>query len=409
MFTRITNSPRDYAWGSPSAIADFLGRAPSGAPEAELWFGAHEGSPSIVMDADPGYPDLASWIAHEPTLTLGADIARTHGRLPFLLKLLAADTALSLQAHPNTEQAREGFARENAAGIPQNAPFRNYRDESAKPEVVVALSETFHALSGFRPWKQTQEILALLRRADATHPGDGSIELLEGLLEGPDPLRESMSVLLGGHRVSEIAELVARVCLLAQTDIALSSDFATSFETVSELAAVYPGDPGIVLSLLLNPVTLARGQALFLDAGNIHAYVRGFGIELMSASDNVLRGGLTPKHIDVPELLSVLNFTPMEPPLLAGHVSSPGVLTFDAGARDFLLHSVQAPASVSVTGPVIAVAQEGLVTVRGAHSEITLARGESMFVTPDEGNLLVDGTGVIWLATTPDPVPMYAG
>lgn len=400
MFTRITNTPRDYAWGSSTAIAEFLGRTPGGGPEAELWLGAHTGSPSVITDPAPAHANLAEWIAGEPEQALGVDLARTDGRLPFLLKLLAADSALSLQAHPSTEQARQGFAREEAAGIPLNAPFRNYRDESAKPEIVVALSETFHALSGFRPWKQTLAILALLRSADATVPGDGTIGLLSELLERGDPVRETVSVLLGGVRADEIAELVARVCVLARTDVVLASEFASSFATVTELAAAYPGDPGIVLSLLLNRVTLARGEALFLDAGNIHAYVRGFGIELMSASDNVLRGGLTPKHIDVPELLRVLNFDAMEPPLLAARESSPGVKTFDAGAKDFVLHCVQAPASVSITGPAIALAQTGSATMRGKHSEMVLAHGESTYVTPDEERLHVMGDGVIWLATT---------
>lgn len=261
-----------------------------------------------------------------------------------------------------------------------NAPFRNYRDESAKPEIVVALSETFHALSGFRPWQQTLAILELLRSADATAPGDGSTALLQELLEGADPLRETVSVLLGGSRSGE----------------------------VTELAASYPGDSGIVLSLLLNRVTLGRGEALFLDAGNIHAYLRGFGIELMSASDNVLRGGLTPKHIDVPELLRVLNFHAMEPPLLAACETSLGVTTYDAGAEDFVLHRVQAPAGLSVTGPAIALAQSGSTTIRGKLSEMVLTQGESTYLTPNEERLQIMGEGVIWLAMTPAVQPTHS-
>lgn len=408
VFTRITNTPRDYAWGSPTAIAEFLGRTPSGGPEAELWLGAHAGSPSDIADPASTPADLAAWIREAPERALGAELARTHGRLPFLLKLLAADSALSLQAHPTTEQAREGFAREEAAGIPVDAPFRNYRDESAKPEIVVALSETFHALSGFRPWQQTLAILELLHSADATAPGDGSIALLQELLEGADPLRETVSVLLGGSRSGEVAELVERVCVLALTDGVLASEFAPSFETVTELAESYPGDSGIVLSLLLNRVTLSRGEALFLDAGNIHAYLRGFGIELMSASDNVLRGGLTPKHIDVPELLRVLNFHAMEPPLLAVCETSLGVTTYDAGAEDFVLHRIQAPAGLSVTGPAIALAQSGSTTIRGKLSEMVLTQGESTYLTPNEERLQIMGEGVIWLAMAPAVQPTHA-
>ncbi|MGN5734547.1 mannose-6-phosphate isomerase, class I [Arthrobacter psychrochitiniphilus] len=403
MFLHLANTPRDYAWGSTTAIAEFMGRTPSGAPEAELWFGAHAGSPSLVMNDGGIQESLASVIEADPRHALGADLAERRGQLPFLLKLLAANSALSLQAHPSPQQAREGFAREEAAGIPVDANFRNYRDDSAKPELVVAISESFHALSGFRPWQEVLRLLDALLGADMEMPGQGSVALLAGILKGEEPLREAVAVLLGGEQPEEVAALVTRVCALALSKDLLATEFAPSFRTVTQLEAAYPGDPGIVLSLLLNRVTLARGEALFLDAGNIHAYLNGLGIELMSSSDNVLRGGLTRKHIDVPALLSVLNFTPMEPPLLVASQGSHGVTTYDAGAADFLLHHIQGPARVSITGPAIALAQDGEVTLSGGQSQTRLARGEAVFVTPDEETIVVSGNGLIWLATTPAP------
>lgn len=403
MFAYLANTPRDYAWGSTTAISEFLGRTPSGSPEAELWFGAHAGSPSVVLSDDAAYCNLATLIATNPELALGPAIAETRGELPFLLKLLAADSALSLQAHPSPQQARDGFAREEAAGIPRDAPFRNYRDDSAKPELVVALSETFHALSGFRPWEETLRLMEILHRADQDEPGDASLTLLADILSGEEPLRDAVSVLLGGGRTEAVSELVARVGALAMSESALASEFASSFRTVAELSETYPGDPGIVLSLLLNRVTLSRGEALFLDAGNIHAYLGGLGIELMSASDNVLRGGLTPKHIDVPELLSVLNLTPMKPPRLPARQGSDGVTTYDAGATDFLLHHIQAPATVQIFGPAIVLCQDGTLSLRGVNSACTLTQGEAVFITPDEATIEVSGTGTVWLATTPAP------
>ncbi|MEV1129853.1 mannose-6-phosphate isomerase, class I [Agromyces sp. NPDC049794] len=409
MFVAIDNTPRDYAWGSTTAIAEFRGMTPSGVPEAELWLGAHAGSPArVVGGASVDHGDLAAWIAAEPERALGAELAARGARLPFLLKLLAAGAPLSLQAHPTTEQARAGFAREDADGIPLDAYDRNYRDRHHKPELIVALSDTFDALSGFRPLGEVRDILGALRAADAASasPEPGALDLLELHLSGPDPLRDTVEWLLRdgrGEDTGEAAWVVERVTALAGSDDARRSPYELSFETVRALAEAYPGDPGVVISLLLNRVRLRRGEALYLAAGNIHAYLDGLGIELMAASDNVLRGGLTPKHIDVTELVEVLDFTPVDPPRLAPEPVAPGVVAFRPDVPDFVLYRAEPgsdAARVAIDGPAIVLAEAGALHVRGTAGEASLARGAAVYVTPEERELLLDGDGIAWIATT---------
>ncbi|MGI9823147.1 mannose-6-phosphate isomerase, class I [Agromyces sp. Marseille-Q5079] len=421
MFVSIGNTPRDYAWGSTSAIAGFRGVPESGAPEAELWLGAHAGSPArIVGTASAGtasvpFGDLAEWIAADPETALGAGLAARGARLPFLLKVLAAAEPLSLQAHPTPEQARAGFAREEADGPEITAYDRNYKDEFHKPELIVAVSETFDALSGFRPLDEVTGVLRTLRAADAAtdDPQPVALDLLEARLSSRHPLRDTVEWLLRDGRggdTGEVAWVVERVTALAASAAALDPEYALSFETVGALAEAYPGDPGIVISLLLNRVRLRRGESLYLAAGNIHAYLEGLGIELMAASDNVLRGGLTPKHIDVDELLEVLDFTPIAPPRLEPEHVGAGVEVFRPDVPDFVLYRVDAPSTdaasdvaatgIDLDGPAILVAEGGDVLVRGASGEASVARGAALYVTPDERRLVVTGEGIAWIATT---------
>jgi mannose-6-phosphate isomerase len=373
MFVGLTNTPRDYAWGSQTTMADLLGRTPSGRPEAEYWLGAHPGSPSVVLDPS----------AHGGATTL-ADLTT----LPFLLKVLAADAPLSLQAHPNLEQARAGFARENALGIPLDAPNRNYKDALHKPELIYALSADFAALCGFRPVATTRDLLAGLGP-------DPVVGELRGRLVDNTSLRAVVEWLLS--RTADVTELVDRVVELARGRL------EPEFALVVTFAAAYPHDPGIVIALLLNYVVLKPGEVLYLPAGNIHMYLRGLGIELMAASDNVLRGGLTPKHVDVTELMSVLDFRPLPLPYLAEEVPSPGVRVFRPDVPDFELvvidvhgHDVEfAPASDS-----IALCTEGPIRIAGSRDRLSLSRGESVYISSDEGALSFDGTGTVFLATT---------
>ena len=430
MFVGITNTPRPYAWGSPTAIAELLGRASSGGPEAELWLGAHPGSPSLIIDPPQvaGSPDLAAWIAADPASALGR--LASAGRLPFLLKILAAGRPLSLQAHPSAEQARLGFERENAAGIPIDAPQRNYRDPFPKPELVYALSPTFEALCGFRPAAETRAIVRTLLRMDA-RSATPQPQILQDLLERVDDLPKVFEWLISNG--PGVAGLVDRVCAVAalggglgagldtglcagldaglgtaldaRVDAGLDTrgEIDSELATVRLLAAEYPGDPGIVISLLLNQVTLRQGEALYLPAGNIHAYLEGVGVELMTASDNVLRGGLTPKHVDVPELLRVLDFRPGPVPYSRPSVPSAGVSVYRPSAADFVLvhiHGDPVDATYDLIGPGIAICTKGAVSIAGAVSSVTLRRGHAVYITPDEGTLAFCGSGQVFVATT---------
>jgi mannose-6-phosphate isomerase len=389
MFVRIANTPRPYAWGSTFAIAELLGTVPSGQPEAELWLGAHPGSPSIILDPSltGGARDLAAWIAADPQTTLGRFAAG--GRLPFLLKILAAASPLSLQAHPTAAQAVEGFARENAAGIPVEAGERNYKDEYPKPELIYALSPTFDALCGFRSVDATRGIVRALQDVA---PDSAVLDSLRVSLDSADAPRATFEWLLSGGE--GVPELVALVSELAPR----VTGWPLEFETVTRLALEYPGDPGIVISLLLNRVRLLAGEALYLPAGNIHAYLEGLGVELMAASDNVLRGGLTPKFVDVVELLSVLDFRTVPVPYLTAADGGTNVEVYRPDVPDFLLNRVSGDATIAVAGPAIAICTAGEFELRGSHGDILLARGDSVYITPDEGALTAAGTGTLFLA-----------
>ncbi len=380
MFVGLTNTPRDYAWGSSTAIADLLGRAPSGGPEAEYWLGTHPGSPTRVLDPAPGGASTLADLTH----------------LPFLLKVLAADEPLSLQAHPNPAQARAGFDRENALGIPLDSPLRSYRDALPKPELIFAISSEFSALCGFRPVSATRALLSRLG-------GDAAVRDLLARLPDDAALAEAFAWLFS--RSQEVQNLVERVTALA------AGRSEPEFALVDALARKYPGDPGVVVALLLNYVVLEPGQVLYLPAGNIHMYLKGVGIELMAASDNVLRGGLTPKHVDVPELLAVLDFTPVPVPFLAPSLAAPGLRVFSPDVPDFELAVVKpegAPVRFEPPGESILLVTEGSFRVRGSLSAVGLGRGESAWVTHDEGVLEFDGDGTLFVATTNAAAPASA-
>lgn len=395
MLIPLANTPRDYAWGSKTAISELLGTEASGRPEAELWLGAHPGSPARVLepDATGGAEDLATWVERDPA---AAGLAEP--RLPFLLKLLAADAPLSLQAHPSPAQALAGFERENAVGIAPDASNRNYKDAFHKPELIYALSETFDALCGFRPVAAAAaDVDALLAVPGLTPDAVAELGAFRARLDGPDAavLRSTVEHLL----TDDVTWLVSAV-----TDAAASAPGTPAVNTVRRLAEFYPGDAGIVVSLLINSVTLKRGEVLYLPAGNIHAYLSGFGVELMAASDNVLRGGLTPKHIDVPELLSVLDFTPLPVPCLEPKPAGAGAEVYSPDVPDFELIHVAGlggeSSRIDLPGPAIALVTQGSVTIAGSTARRALDRGDAIYITPDEGPLTVSGSGEAFLATT---------
>lgn len=299
---RIVNSIRPYVWGSPTLIPQVLGIEPTGKPMAELWLGAHPGSPSLVDGKEP----LNEVIAKDPVGMLGEQSVQTFGpELPYLMKLLAAARPLSLQVHPTSKQAQEGFAAEQEKGIPVDDPARNYKDPRHKPEVIIALTQ-FDALSGFRaPSRARSAFVSILGEPQ---PEQEFWSRLAAALSGQHPgqaLQDALTMLLaGGDEVTHFVTMLAEVSFDASGDDA---------DLVRLLNSYYPGDPGIAAALLLNRVRLAPGEALFSSAGTVHAYLSGLGVEVMASSDNVLRGGLTPKHIDVPELCRIVNFEVSEP------------------------------------------------------------------------------------------------
>lgn len=415
MFVGISNTPRDYDWGSAVAIAELLGRQPSGKPEAELWLGAHPLAPSVILDPvlTGGHTTLDAFIAADPARALGAN--RRSDTLPFLLKVLAADQPLSIQAHPSTEQAAAGFARENAAGVPLDAPDRVYKDALAKPELTFALSDTFEALAGFRDVAETRLLVGELAAfATVGDPEDAALlARFAGRLEGePEAaLRDVLGFALGG---TEDARAVTDAIVRAAVRAPETSGFRREYATLLELGERHPSDPGILVALLLNRVSLAQGTALYLPSGNVHAYLRGLAIEIMAASDNVLRGGLTSKHVDTAELQRVVLFEPVPAPLLMSEDGGPGVELFRPGVPDFLLaritvgeagsgdgYQLAGPetATVVLPGPGIALALGGSATLTGRVSSATLPSGMAAFITPDEGELTVGGSATVFLAT----------
>jgi mannose-6-phosphate isomerase len=396
----LSNTPRDYAWGSKTAIAELLGYTPSGLPEAELWLGAHPGSPATVNAGEP--QSLNDWISSNPSRALSG--AKT---LPFLLKVLAADSPLSLQAHPSREQARAGYARENELGIPLDSPIRNYKDSEHKPELIVALSDEFIALCGFRPIAScVHDLVELVELTDA------STELAAFVDEFHDRANTGTGktyawaveyLLRGGDAVAAIISQITSAALTEQA-LAVAPE---ATKTIRTLAAAYPSDPGIVIGAMLNRVVLDRGEGIYLPAGNVHAYIHGLGIELMSSSDNVLRGGLTTKHVDVDELLCIADFEPLTDARLTPTALSSALTRFEAPVDDFVLyrrqslHSAEEPAStvdIGVAG--IALCVDGQATLTGPFSSIELSRGDACFVTGDEKFLRIDGSCDIFVATS---------
>jgi mannose-6-phosphate isomerase len=381
---------RTYAWGSRTAIAEFTGRpVPAAHPEAELWLGANPGDPAW-LEGPNGETSLLAALVADPEGQLGS-VARTRfgDVLPFLVKVLAADEPLSLQAHPSAEQAAEGYLREERLGIPVNSPVRNYRDTSHKPELLVAL-QPFEALAGFRPAAHTIELLRALAVSDL----DPYIDLLNDQSDA-DGLRALFTTWITAPQ-PDIDVLVAAVLDGAIQYVSCgATQFAAEAKTVLELGERYPGDAGVLAALLLNRITLNPGEAIFLSAGNLHAYLRGVGLEVMANSDNVLRGGLTPKHVDVPELLRVLDFNPTTEDQLRPPTHADGLaLIYDTPAEEFaasvltlgdeqLGHEVDAPSRHD--GPQILLCTEGLTTVCGKSGSVKLARGAAAWVAADDG------------------------
>jgi len=390
----LDNQVQEYDWGSPTAIPNLLDIAPNGRPQAELWLGAHPGAPSRLRGTTSS---LLEVVGRDPVGMLGSDVAEEFaGELPFLLKVLAAEQPLSLQAHPSDAQASAGYADEERRGVPRNARERNYKDPRAKPELLCALGP-FEALCGFREYEQTlafvseldvralDELLSPLR----THPTPATLRDVFGSIMRIDPDR------LG----TMIHELTLACSLLASAE----GPWQSECEWLVRLATAYPADAGVLGALLLNQVRLQPGQALFLPAGNLHAYLRGVGIEIMGNSDNVLRGGLTSKHVDVPELLRVLDFAPLPHPIRHPRIAG-AHLVYETPARSFELTHVELGSGdvweATCPGPRIVLCTAGDGSIAVGDEVEPLCRGTSVFIPATEP-LVLQGPVDVFLAAVP--------
>ena len=394
----LGNPIREYAWGSRSAIAELLGQpAPSPRPQAEIWMGAHPKDPSRARCRGDWVllPDL---MREDPVGFLGEPVAaRFDGELPFLFKVLAAAQPLSIQAHPDREQAREGFERETAAGIALGARERNYPDPHPKPELICALSP-FSALCGFRPIHE----IALAFRELQVDAFATEVESLER--EGDSKALERFFSAVWNAAAGRIERAIDQVVTNAERR---SEDPATRW--MNAIAALYPGDAGVLAPLFLNLVVLAPGEAMYLGAGELHSYLEGFGIEIMGNSDNVLRGGLTAKHVDVSELCRVLRFEPREAEILLPREISAGEQVFETPAAEFELAALSVKKgrpwrSASSRGVEILLAIEGEMTItdRGVGESFAMPRGASVLIPNSVECYELAGAGVVYRAGVPE-------
>ncbi|MFB6890133.1 mannose-6-phosphate isomerase, class I [Kitasatospora sp. NPDC056327] len=393
---KLVNTVRPYAWGSVTALPELLGQEPTGEPQAELWMGAHPGDPSRA-DRGEGPRPLDELIAADPRRELGAaSVARFGPTLPFLLKILAPGIPISIQAHPSLDQARAGYAAENALGIPLDAPHRNYRDANHKPELICALGD-FDGLCGFRRPDGAAELLAGL--------GVPALEPVIALLRTGDESEALSRALAGvlsmtGPAAAELVRDTAEA-----VDKAAAEDPAGPYAPYTRIARDFPGDVGLIAGLLLNHVRLRAGEALYLGAGVPHAYLHGVCVELQANSDNVLRAGLTPKHIDVPELLRVVEFAACSPePLLPVPVGdTPGEELYPVPIDEFRLSRFVLDGrerTVGCDAPQILLCTAGTVRLTSADgAALELACGESAFVPATGTTTRLDGSATVFRAT----------
>ena len=398
---RLTNTVRPYSWGSLTALPALLGVPPTGEPQAELWMGAHPGAPSS-LDRGDGPRPLDSVIADDPEAELGTATLRHFGpRLPFLLKLLAAGEPLSLQVHPNLAQARAGFAAEEASGVPIDSPQRTYKDANHKPELICALNE-FTGLCGFRDPAATALLLDVL----AVPALASVVDILRSKPE-PEALREALTTVLSEPAATVAATVLATTEALeraaADPDaLGLPTALASSLDSYATVGRTFPGDRGVIAALLLNFVRLLPGEALYLGAGVPHAYLSGLGVEILANSDNVVRCGLTPKHVDVPELLRIVDFRSADPGVLhpVAVPGSDGEELYPVPVDDFRLSRYTLDGTdaggrrIPATAPQILLCTEGTAVLTDADgSSVTLRRGDSAYVAANAADLRVTTAG----------------
>ncbi|MFW6288897.1 MAG: mannose-6-phosphate isomerase, class I [Spirochaetota bacterium] len=411
MFYRLTNTIRTYAWGSRDALTELYGfELPGREPMAELWMGAHPRAVSRLT-VDGVEIGLDEYIAANPERALGVESTRDTAAdrldagLPFLFKILCAAAPLSIQVHPSLEQARAGFAAEEAAGLDRDAPNRNYRDDNHKPELICAI-RPFWGLRGFRSVEEIRDELTTVELSEA----DARPELPESEDELGEFFRELLLLSDGPRR-----ELIAAAVALsigrwpggkADTVPEIGNPLARYY-WVLRIAEEHPGDIGVLSPLLFNVFSLQPGEATYQPAGVLHAYLHGVGAELMANSDNVLRGGMTVKHVDVDELMKVGRFRSEAPVVLVGDPvegSSCREIEYPTPFSEFAFSRLVAgpECRVPVGTAQILFCHEGPLRLRCDGVELELSAGESVFVDATSNSLEVLGAGEVFRARIPE-------
>ena len=394
----MKNIVQEYAWGSYTAIPELLGNvSPAKTPQAELWMGAHPKAPSMVK-CDGNWKSLLELIEKNPHDILGEKVAeKFDNSLPYLFKVLAAAKPLSIQAHPSRAQAKRGFERENRVGTPIDAYNRNYKDDNHKPECICALSLLW-ALNGFR---KISDIVGLMEKICPR----GLKNELDNLRGEPNSLglKNFFQAIMTMERVRQ-KQIIADAITNAQKFI----DDDQAYKWMIDFYREYPADIGVFSPVLLNLICLKPGQAMFLRAGELHAYLDGVGIEIMANSDNVLRGGLTPKHVDVPELLKVLNFEEREVDILIPEESSNYESIYSSSAEEFILSVISVKEGIIYNSPLdrsveILLCTDGNATVFdfGKNDKIDIVRGRSVIIPAIVEKYSIEGKATLYKAAVP--------
>lgn len=365
---RITGPTRGYEWGSTTAIPEFLGIEPTGEPVAEVWLGTHPLAPSDVLT--PEGPTPLAYVA---------------GDLPYMLKVLAPVQPLSIQVHPSASMAELGFAAEEAAAVALDDPSRDFKDPHHKPEMVYALSP-FETLIGFRPIGEFAQLLAPVdvpaARRLLDHLDAGPMGVLRELLTNPPP-------------ADEVDEFVTACA-------SQSSDLARGYETVAQVAAVHPGDAGVIIALLLNRVTLEPGRAAFIGPGLVHAHLSGLCLEVMVSSDNVMRAGLTPKRVNPQALLKIVDDRQPESPLVTARHHGATDEFVPPGSLFALSVTRGTEERLPGHGRRILLCLDGEAELASERGEaLALRRGQAAYVAADDGWVGVSGAGVLAQAYVP--------
>lgn len=387
----IHGTAMHYPWGTPDAIPSILGIPADGRPFAEYWLGAHPLAPSVVDDRR-----LDDLVTHDATILGPVATAAFGGRFPYLLKLLSARHALSIQAHPSRDRARDGFAREEAAHLGIGDPERSFKDDWPKPELLVALSD-FELLLGFRSPADTFDLFHRLGVAEALESVIGPLWARRGPSATEEVFLDVLSIT--GDRL----DLVSEVLVAAVRHAGDAGELGDLARMIIDLDASFPSDPGILAACLMNRVTLAPGEAVFVPPGTMHAHLAGTGVEVMANSDNVVRGGLTNKHIAVEELVTVVDFGELEPQILHAREDSPGVWRYPVDCAEFDVWRIESRPGGETVVPADGSARIVLVTrgeaaMRDAGAVLPLEHGQAALLTASDAPATLSGDAQIFVA-----------